>query len=358
MAPALPYEGPKERNRTMVDLSTEYLGLKLESPVIASSSGMTNTVDKIKKLAQNGAGAVVLKSIFEEEIAYEYADFMESVRKSGTHQQYFEHEGTTNQVAYYDYVLREENLKKNIALVKNSKKGVSIPIIASINCFMQSVEWLSYAKHLEDAGADALELNMFFPPTDLNRSADDTVKLHYDLIEQVTGSVGIPVTLKISYYFTDLGAMIQRLSNTGIKGLVLFNRFFSPDFDIDKLEVKPSFVFSTPSDLSISLRWVAIMAEKVSCDLVASTGVHDGEALIKQLLAGAAAVQVASTIYQNGIGQIQVMLDSLEGWMKSKSFDNLSQFRGKLSQGKSTDPAIYERVQFMRYFGGKKNVKM
>lgn len=342
----------------MVDLSTEYLGLKLESPVIASSSGMTNTVDKVKKLAHNKAGAVVLKSIFEEEIAYEYAGFMESVSKSGAEQQYFEYEGTTNQVAYYDYVLREENLKKNIALVKDCKKAVSIPIIASINCFMQSVEWLSYAKHLEDAGADALELNMFFPPTDLNRSADETVKMYFEMVEQVTGSVGIPIALKISYYFTDLAAMIQRLSNTGIKGLVLFNRFFSPDFNIEKFEVKPSFVFSNPADLSISLRWIAIMAEKVDCDLAASTGVHDGEALIKQLLAGAAAVQVASTLYQNGIGQIQVMLDSLEDWMKRKRFNDLSQFRGKLSQGESTDPSIYERVQFMRYFGGKKNVKM
>ena len=342
----------------MVDLSTDYLGLNLESPVIASSSGMTTTVDKVKKLAQNGAGAVVLKSIFEEEIAYEYADFMESIRKSGAEQQYFEYEGTTSQIAYYDYVIREENLKKNIALVADSKKAVNIPIIASINCFLQSVEWLSYAKHLEEAGADALELNMFFPPTDFNRSAADTEKLYFDMVAQVTESVGIPVALKISYYFTDLGAMIQRLSTTGIKGLVLFNRFFSPDFDIDKFEVKPSFVFSTPSDLSLSLRWIAIMADKVSCDLVASTGVHDGEALIKQLLAGATAVQVASTLYQNGIGQIQVMLDTLAEWMKRKRFDNLSQFRGKMSQEKSMDPAIYERVQFMRYFGGKKNVKM
>jgi dihydroorotate dehydrogenase (fumarate) len=342
----------------MVDLSTEYMGLKLESPIIASSSGMTNTADKVKKMAQNGAGAVVLKSIFEEEIAYEYADFMESTQKTGAEQQYFEYEGTTSQIAYYDYVLREENLKKNISLVEESKKAVTIPIIASINCFLQSVEWLSYAKHLESAGADGLELNMFFPPTDLKRSASDTEKMYFEMIEQVTTSVSIPIALKISYYFTDLAAMVQRLSNTGIRGLVLFNRFFSPDFDINKLEVKPSFVFSTPADLSMSLRWIAIMAEKVSCDLVASTGVHDGDAVIKQLLAGAAAVQVASTLYKNGFGQIREMLDTLEAWMKKKRFDSLNHFRGKLSQDRSMDPAIYERVQFMRYFGGKKNVKM
>jgi len=342
----------------MPDLSTEYMGLKLESPIIAGSSGKTNSIENVKKMAENGAGAVVLKSIFEEEISYEYADFMEKTKKTGADQQYFDYQGTTSPIAYYDYVIREENLKKNTELVEGSKKAVSIPIIASINCFMQSVEWLSYAKHLESAGADALELNMFFPPTDLNRTASETEKIYFDRVEQVTGAVSIPVSLKISYYFTDLGAMIQRLSKTGIKGLVLFNRFFSPDFDIKKIEVKPSFVFSTPADLAISLRWMAIMAGKVDCDLAASTGVHDGEAVIKQLLAGAAAVQTASTLYQNGIGHIREMLNTLEAWMEKKRFDSIDRFRGKMSQDKSTDPSIYERVQFMRYFGGKKNVQV
>ena len=342
----------------MLDLSTEYLGLKLQTPIIAGSSGMTNSVDNVKKMAENGAGAVVLKSIFEEEVAYEYADFMAAQRKSGSDPQYFDYDGRKNPIAYYDYVIREENLKKNITLVEQSKKAVSIPVIASINCFLQSIEWLSYAKNLESAGADALELNMFFPPTDFKRDAKDTEKMYFDTVEQITGAVSIPIALKISYYFTDLGAMIQRLSNSGIKGLVLFNRFFSPDFDIDTLEVKPSFVFSTPSDLSISLRWIAIMAEKVNCDLAASTGVHDGDAVIKQLLAGAAAVQVASSLYSEGIGHIREMLKRLETWMEKKHFDRLSRFRGKMSQDKSADPSIYERVQFMRYFGGKKNAHL
>ena len=342
----------------MVDISTEYLGLKLQSPIIAGSSGLTNSVDNLKKMADNGAGAVVLKSIFEEEVAYEYADFIASSRKPGADQHHFDYDGHKNPIEYYDYVIREENLKKNITLVEESKKAVSIPVIASINCFLQSVEWLSYAKNLESAGADALELNMFFPPTDFKRDTKDTEKLYFDTIEQITGAVSIPISLKISYYFTDLGPMIQRLSNTDIKGLVLFNRFFSPDFDIDTFEVKPSFVFSTPSDLAMSLRWIAIMAEKVNCDLAASTGVHDGNAVIKQLLAGAATVQVASTLYDNGIGQIREMLNRLEAWMEKKHFDRLTRFRGKMSQEKSTDPSIYERVQFMRYFGGKKNVQM
>lgn len=342
----------------MIDLTTEYMGLELKNPLIASSSGMTNSLDKLKDIEQNGAGAVILKSIFEEEISYEYADFIESTSKPGVHQEYFDFAGKRNPIAYYDYVIREENLKKHMNLVKESKKSLSIPVIASINCFLKSVEWLSYAQNLEDAGADGLELNMFFPPTDLNRSAAETETLYFELIEQVTAKVSIPVALKISFYFTDLGAMIQRLSKTGIKALVLFNRFFSPDFDVDTLEIKPSFRLSSPSDIAMSLRWIAIMANKVDCDLAASTGVHDGDAIIKQLLAGATAVQVASTLYKNGTAQLNQMLEILTAWMQKKRFDSLLDFRGKLSQEKSTDPAIFDRVQFMRYFGGKKNVQL
>jgi len=343
----------------MVDLSTEYLGLQLSSPIVAGSSGLTHSVENVRKMAECGAGAVVLKSIFEEEVALEYADFLKSAKAGGgSGQQYFDYEGRKNPIEYYDYVIREENLAKNIKLIRDCKQAVDIPVIASINCFRQSVEWLSYAGNLEDAGADALELNMFFPPTDFSRSSADIEKAYFEIVESVTAKVKIPIALKISHYFTSLGLMIQNLSQTGIKALVLFNRFFSPDFDIDQLEVKPSFVFSTPADLAISLRWIAIMAEKVDCDLAASTGVHDGDAVIKQLLAGAAAVQVASCLYQKGIDHIQTMRRRLEEWMQRKDYDDLSMFCGKLSQGKSHDASIYERVQFMRYYGGKKNVNL
>ena len=162
--------------------------------------------------------------------------------------------------------------------------------------------------------------------------------------------------MKISYYFTDLGPMIQKLSETKIKGLVLFNRFFSPDFDINKLQVVPSYVFSTPEELSISLRWIAIMANKVSCDLAASTGIHDGEAVIKQILAGADAVQIVSALYQNGNWYLKEILNKLESWMKTRGFKKLFDFKGKMSQERSEDSKLYERTQFMRYFAGKKNV--
>jgi len=327
----------------MVDLSTEYLGMKLKNPIIASSSGLTNSVKSIKELEENGAGAVVLKSIFEEEIAFEYEDILKEAESKGYNLDQFD---------YYDYKIKEDNLDKYTTLINESKKNVSIPVIASVSC-VYSHEWLAFASQLEKAGADALELNMFFLPSDFERTSEEKEKAYFQIIEQVQKTVSLPIALKISYYFSNLGPMIQKLSNTGIAGLVLFNRFFSPDFDIDKFEVKSSNVFSAPSDLSISLRWIAIMAERVNCDLAASTGVHDGVALIKQLLAGADAVQVASTLYENGKGQIGKMLKTLEDWMEGKGYGSLSDFRGKMSQAKSSNPAAYERVQFMKYFGGK-----
>ena len=339
-----------------MDLSTKYLGLELKNPIIVGSSGLTSSVEKVKQAEKAGAAAVVLKSIFEEEVALEYADFMKDAQQFPSGSQTFDYDGRKIPIEYYNYVVREENLKKYIALIEESKKAVAIPVIASINCFLQSVEWISYARQLEDAGADALELNMFFPPTDFKQQPTDREGIYFTITEAVTQKLTIPTALKISHYFTNLGPMIQRLSKTGIGGLVLFNRYYSPDIDIDKLETTNSFVFSTPSDLAISLRWIAIMAEKVDCDLVASTGIHDGDAVIKQLLAGADAVQVASCLYKQGVGYVANMLERLESWMTRKRFDRIASFKGKLSQAKSVDPNIYERVQFMRYYGGKKNV--
>ena len=339
-----------------MDLETNYMGLTLSNPIIVSSSGMTGSVEQVKALAANGAGAVVLKSIFEEEVMNEYADFIKTAKDQYGAPQYFDYEGQRSPIEYYDYVLREENLKKYIGLVEACKEAVAIPVMASINCFFYSVEWLSYAVNLERAGADALELNMFFPPTDFKHTREEKEALYFNIAKKITQAVSIPVALKISPYFTDLGPMIQRLSNTGVKAMVLFNRFFSPDFDIDKLEVKPSFVFSTPNDLALSLRWIAVMANRVNCSLAASTGVHDSAAVVKQLLAGADAVQIASCLYKHGPAYVKELLDGLETWMSGKNYRNLSGFKGKLSQARSTDPAIYERAQFMRYFGGKKNV--
>ena len=336
-----------------MDLSTQYLGLELKNPIIVGSSGLTSSLEKVKTAEKSGAAAVVLKSIFEEEVALEYNDFKKSSAVSGDGKT-FEYDGRINPIEYYPYVAREENLIQYVNLIEACKKAVSIPVIASINCFLKSIEWISYAKKLEAAGADALELNMFFPPTDFNETRPDKEGVYFKVTEEVTQKLTIPTALKISHYFTDLGPMIQKLSKTGIGGMVLFNRFFTPDFDIDNLKITNSFVFSTPAELAISLRWIAIMAEKVECDLAASTGIHDGDAVIKQLLAGANAVQVASCLYQNGMKHIGAMLERIHGWMSHHRFKNIHHFRGKLSQDNSVDPSVYERAQFLRYYGGKK----
>jgi len=326
----------------MADLTTTYLGMKLRNPIIAGSSGLSNSVKGVREFEENGAGAVVLKSIFEEEIVFEYEDVLKEASAEGVNLDQFD---------YYDYQIKGEKLKKYTGLIAESKRNVSIPVIASINC-VYSHEWTSFAKQLQDAGADALELNMFFLPSEFDRTTEEKEKAYFEIVEKVKKTVTIPIALKISYYFSNLGPMIQQLSETGIAGLVLFNRFYSPDFDIDKLEVVSSNVFSSPSDLPLSLRWIAIMSERVNCDLAASTGVHDGTALIKQILAGADAVQTVSALYKNGKGHINSMLKTLEAWMGKNGFNTLADFRGKLSQAKSSNPAAYERVQFMRYFGG------
>jgi dihydroorotate dehydrogenase (fumarate) len=327
----------------MVDLSTEYLGMKLRNPIIAGSSGLTNSVKSIQELEQNGAAAVVLKSIFEEEIACESEDILKEASQKNANMQQFD---------YFDISFKGERLESYIALIKQTKEAVTIPVIGSINCVYSS-EWVSFAKQIQNAGADALELNMSFLPSEFGRTSEEKKEAYFQIIKKVREEATLPISLKISYYFSDLGPMIQKLSETGIAGLVLFNRFYNPDFDIDKMEVVSSNLFSSPSDLSISLRWIAIMANRVECDLAASTGVHDGEALIKQILAGANAVQVTSTLYKNGKDHIGKMLNTLEGWMQKKGFGTIADFRGKMSQAKSSNPAAYERIQFMKYFGGK-----
>lgn len=325
----------------MADLSTTYLGIKLKNPIIASSSTLTDSVDKVKDLYEKGAAAVVVRSIFEEEIYLEAEEYVREAVKEGYDAEVFD---------YFDAQVKQHNIEGYLKLIADLKKNVSIPVIASINC-VSNHEWLYFAKKIQNAGADALELNMFILPSKLERTCEENEKLYFDIVNRIIEEVNIPVTLKISPYFSNLGAMIKKLSETGIKGMVLFNKFFSPDFDIETEKVVPTYVLSNPQDLSLPLRWIAIMSEQVSCDLVASTGVHDGKGAIKQILAGAKAVQIASTLYKNGTAQIGKMLEEIESWMDRKGYASIEDFRGKLSYGKVQDPALIERVQFMKHFG-------
>jgi dihydroorotate dehydrogenase (fumarate) len=253
---------------------------------------------------------------------------------------------------YFDYKIKEQNIKNYIKLIADAKKAVSIPIIASINC-TSSHEWTYFAQKIEEAGADALELNIFIMPSTLDKSIEDIDHVYLEIINNVKNLIKIPLAVKISYYFSNLGRAINVLSKTGVNGIVLFNRFYSPDIDIDKMEVTSTNVFSTPAELPTSLRWIGIMANRVKCDLAASTGVHDGKAVVKQILAGADAVQMVSTLYANGPEYLKTIINEVEDWMSEKGFETIGDFKGKLSQEQYVEPALYERVQFMKYFSDR-----
>jgi dihydroorotate dehydrogenase (fumarate) len=253
---------------------------------------------------------------------------------------------------YFDYKIKEANVEDYLNLISESKKKVGIPVIGSINC-ASSHEWTYFAKKIEDAGADGLELNVFILPSHLTRSSDEVERSYLEIIQHVRNEVKIPVAVKMSPYFANLAAFLEELSRTRVSALVLFNRTYSPDIDIDKLEITGTNVLSTPKELPHSLRWIAIMANRVHCDLAASTGVHDGEAVIKQLLAGANAVQIVSALYEKGPEYLKEIVSSVQKWMENKGYNKIDDFRGLLSQEKAADPSLYERVQFMKYFSDR-----
>ncbi|MDP2424178.1 MAG: dihydroorotate dehydrogenase-like protein [Bacteroidales bacterium] len=327
----------------MTNLSTQYMGLDLRNPIIAASSGITHSLENIRELEKNGIGAVVLKSLFEEQIRYEISKSVgHNDDSAGMYSEAFDYIGNYARMHYVDEYLN---------LITSCKKSVTIPIIASINC-VSADEWTSFARRIEEAGANALELNIFVLPADPNFSGEQNEKIYFDILEQVKKHISIPIALKISYYFSGLAKTTLKLSWAGAKGIVLFNRFYSPDINLDNLKIVPSNVFSTPDEMNHSLRWVAMLSDRLQCDIAASTGIHDGKGLVKQLLAGAKAVQIATTLYKNGFGRIGEMLQYLENWMEKHHYEKTSDFIGKLSLKKAENPAAWERVQFMKHFAG------
>ena len=318
----------------MSQLETTYLGLKLKNPVIVGSSGLTSSIDKIKKIEEKGAGAIVLKSIFEEQIKFEAGNMAM---------------GSDSPEAwdYVNYYVKNNTVKEYLDLIKKAKEEVKIPVIASINC-ISSKEWTGFAKSIEEAGADAIEINVFVLPNDRNAPAEKYENIYFDLAEKLKGILNIPFAFKLGSNFTNLVGFVQKLN---VPGVVLFNRFYAPDIDVDNMKFTTSEVFSNPADIRNSLRWVGIISSKIAdLDIAASTGVHDGKAVVKQLLAGASAVQVCSTLYKNGIDHLENIIKELEEWMTKHGFNNINEFKGKMSYNKIDDPLVYERSQFMRYF--------
>lgn len=320
-----------------MDLSTNYMGLELKNPVIVGSSGLTNTVGNIQKCEDAGAGAVVIKSLFEEQIL---AKVDTKLRKESMYFWFAEAADAVKNVA------KESDLEDYLQLIKKSKESVSIPVIASINC-VSAQEWPSFAKSIQEAGADAIELNISIFPFENSISCDTVESTYIDIVKQVKSIVTIPVSVKIGYYFSNINGMVSKLKDAGADAVVLFNRFYKPDIDIDSEEITATKGMSSPDEIGTTLRWVGLLSKESGVDISATTGVHDGEGVIKQLLAGASTVQLCTTLYKNGIKYIGTVLADIEKYMNKKNYKSAEQFRGKLASHKE-NMAAFERIQFMK----------
>jgi len=315
------------------------MGLNLKNPIIVGASGLTDNVENIVKLEKHGAAAVVLKSLFEEQILMD----IDSQRMNNIFDSY------SNVENYIGFYTKQNSLNKYIKLITDSKAKTSIPIIASINCDSNG-EWIDFAKKIEKAGADGLELNIFILPADAEKKGEEIEQIYFDIIKSVKSVVNIPIAVKMSYYFSGFANFATKLSNAGIDSMVFFNRFFSPDIDIKTQKIVSTNVYSTPAENSMVLRWAGILANKLNCDLAASTGIHDGEGVVKNLMAGANAVQMVSGLYLNGIGDLVIVIQEVEKILSENNFSSVKDIIGIANQEKITNPQAYQRAQFMKYF--------
>jgi dihydroorotate dehydrogenase (fumarate) len=325
----------------MTDLTTNYLGLTLKNPLVAGSCGLTGSLVKIKELAAAGVGAVVLKSLFEEQIEADLKSNLDVYQ--------------TDYPEAYDYIkeyTRDSAVSDYLDLISDAKKEIDIPVIASLNC-VTAAEWTGFAKRIAKAGADALEINISLLPSDPRKLCSDYEQIYFDVITKVTDGLSIPIALKMSSYSSSLASLVSRLFWTGkVAGFVLFNRYYRPDIDINTMTLTSAGIFSEPGEITTPLRWVALLSGMIETDFAASTGVHDGAGAVKMILAGARVVQVVSTIYQNGSEQATKIIADLETWMQSHSFDRPDQFRGRLSYKFGSDQSAFERIQFMKHYSG------
>ncbi len=324
----------------MINLSTEYAGLKLRNPLIAASSGLTNSIKKIKELEKAGVGAVVLKSLFEEQID----SHSEKLNLSSDYPEASD---------YINAYVEMNHVEKYLDLIREAKSSCDIPIIASINCYKVS-RWIDFAKSIEEAGADALELNIFLINT--GQYGDRYLEESYiKIVREVKKVINIPIIIKVARTVSNLPGLVEKLEALGVSAVVLFNRFYQLDIDINKMEITSGPVFSHPEDFSETLRWTAITSGYVpNFDIACSYGVHKHADIIKGLLAGATAMQLCSVLYEEGLDIVSEMITYLEEWMNQNNYKNIKDFRGKLSYSNIPDPALYERAQFMKYFSNHK----
>lgn len=321
-----------------MDLSTTYLGLQLKNPIVVSSSKLTGNIENIKACAKAGAGAVVLKSLFEEQIN----DKIDAKLRSN--ELYFWYPEATN---YVKSISKGSGVDEYLRLIQAAKKETAIPIIASVNC-VSPVEWTKFAAKMQDAGADALELNIAIFPFDVNASSQSIEDTYIDIVNSVKENTSLPISVKLGPYFTNIMAMAYRLAEAGAQGLVLFNRFYNPDVDISTKKVITDNIFSAPDEKSIAMRWIALLsANGYQPDLAASTGIHYSIGVAKQLLAGATVTQICTTLYQNGIPYLKDIVEGLGDWMKKQGYREIKDFRG-LVNSYPENTAAFERLQYMK----------
>lgn len=329
-----------------MDLSTRYLGLTLKSPLVASASPLNAHLDNLKRLEEYGAGAVVLPSVFEEQIAQEQA-YLDAVVDHGA-------DSFGEALSYFpaqtSYAFDTSN---HLALIEKASKTLDIPVIASLNGATDS-GWVDYARDIESAGAQALELNVFFVPSNISLSGRDVEHRYTDVVNAVASTVKIPVSVKIGPYFSSPGHMAGELVRAGAKGLVLFNRFYEPDIDILLLSVETNLELSRAYEMRLPLLWIAVLSGRVDASLAATTGVDTAEDVIKYLMAGADVVMTTSSLLRHGISHMQVLHDGLTDWLEARRLETPDIIRGMLSHGKVKNPEAYERANYIKVLQGFK----
>ena len=323
-----------------MDLSTNYMGMQLKHPIVVSSCPLSETLDGIKLLEDSGASAVVMFSLFEEQIRNENEAF-DSFINSGTDcfaesQNYFPSVGDT-----------DKGPEQYLNLVAKAVAATDIPIIASLNGISEE-GWIDYARQIQQAGASALELNVYYIPTDIEQSGAEVERRYIDLLKAVKSSVTIPVAIKLSPFFSATGHFAKRLDQAGADGLVLFNRFYQPDFNLDTLQVDPRAVLSSAEEIRLPFLWIAVLHGRIQASIAASRGVQSATEIVKYLLAGADTVMVASALMKHGPQYIQVLLDELNDWLNSRNFSSVNEIRGKMSRLNAINPDAFERVNYIK----------
>ena len=323
-----------------MDLRTTYMGLELKHPIVASASPLSGSVEGIKRLEDAGAAAVVMFSLFEEQIAHEQAAF-EHMMEAGT-------ESFAESLSYFpaveDYHVGTESY---LNILRRASEAVDIPIIASLNG-VTNTGWIEFARQMQDAGARGIELNIYYIPADLNLTGREVEQRYLEVVKAVKAAVSVPVALKLSPFFSAMGSMVKQFDAAGADALVLFNRFYQPDFDLDKLEVLTNLELSAPNEIRLPLLWIAILYGRINASLAATSGVHSTEQIVKYLMAGADAVMTASALLRNGPHYLTTLLEGLKVWLEKRGYVSVAQMKGSMSQQNVANPSAFERANYIR----------